>query len=484
MLSSVLSLIFLPQVVGGARALANTIPPPILPREFRGVWVASVDNIDWPSKRTFATEEARAELVKLVDQADRFGFNAILFQVRPSADALYLSGLEPWSEFLTGAQGTTPKPFWDPLEECIRLAHANGIEVHAWINPFRAWHPAAKGQPSPDWVGSRHPNWVKTYGNLKWLDPGIPEARDFSLLVIQDIVRRYNVDGMHIDDYFYPYPVKGQEFPDEVEYQSYRTHGGTLDKQGWRRQNVDIFVDQMNSDIHLIKPWVKVGISPFGIYRPGTPKGIQAGVDQYADMGSDPVKWLEKGWCDYLSPQLYWKISTPAQSYPVLLKWWQSVNVKQRHLWPGLYSSRLLDSSWEPKEITDQIELTRKEKLPTQGHVHFSFKVFAKDAKQINTAMAPLYAKPAVVPDSPWLGRQSPTKPSLRQSGRTVSWAAPSRPLLDQILGQWDGKTWEFRKLGPTATTAELDPNAKAVTIFAVGFGSSAIQGNVLRLVP
>ncbi len=381
------------------------LPPlPELPREFRGAWVATVDNIDWPTTRGEPTETAKRELKEIVDVAAKLHLNALLFQVRPSADALYPSRIEPWSEYLTGRQGEPPKPRWDPLAEAIRLAHQKGIELHAWFNPFRAESPAQKGPNSRGHVSMRHPNWVKRYGPYLWLDPGEPAAREHSLQVFEDVVRRYDVDGIVIDDYFYPYKEKGPDgkildFPDEISWDAHGKETG-LSRSEWRRQNVNVFIRDLYHEIKHVKPYVKFGISPFGIYRPGYPAGIKAGVDQYEDLYADAKLWLESGWCDYLSPQLYWPMHQTAQAYDSLLSWWCQVNSEGRHIWPSNFSETL--GRKNPREIVAQVADTRKR--GADGNIHFSFKVLRQNGGGLADALLTgPYWNEAAIPECAWL---------------------------------------------------------------------------------
>lgn len=377
-------------------------------REFRGVWVATVDNIDWPSKRTLTTAQQKSELLAILDRCETLNLNAVILQVRPSCDALYDSPLEPWSEFLTNKQGSAPNPKWDPLAFAVSEAHKRGLELHAWFNPYRAKHPAMKGELDATHIKKTNPDAVKTYGSYLWLDPGDPTVQKRSLDVMLDVVSRYDVDGIHIDDYFYPYPVrdakgKAIEFPDDASYAAYQKAGGSLKRDPWRRKNVDDFVERLYRGMKAKKPWVKLGISPFGIYRPGVPDGIKAGIDQYAELYADCKKWLENGWCDYFTPQLYWPIKQTAQSYPKLLKWWAENNPKGVQIWPGNYTGQIGESqaNWPVQEILDQISVTRKEKGAT-GNVHFSMKCLLRDWKEIGKSLlnGP-YKEKALVPDTP-----------------------------------------------------------------------------------
>ena len=393
------------------------------PREFRGVWVATVDNIDWPSKRTLTTDQQKAEMIRILDVAESLNLNAIVFQVRPSCDALYESKIEPWSEYLTNKQGQAPNPRYDPLAFAVAEAHKRGMELHCWFNPYRAKHPAAKGDLAPNHIRNTNPKLAKEYGRYLWLDPGEPEVQQRSLDVMLDVVKRYDIDGVHIDDYFYPYAEKDAKgnlipFPDQDSYLSYRNRGGTMALGDWRRNNVDTFVKRLYDGIKKTKKWVKFGISPFGIYRPNIPEGIKAGVDQYDSLYADCLKWFRNGWCDYFTPQLYWPIKQTPQSYPVLLNWWASQNVMGRHLWPGNFTGRVRtdDGNWPPQEIVDQIDLTRKAKAG--GNVHFSMRVFLLNAQKLNDVLkAGPYKEKALVPESPWLGKKPASMPTLAADG-------------------------------------------------------------------
>jgi uncharacterized lipoprotein YddW (UPF0748 family) len=410
-----------------AAALMNQSSLPPLPREFRAAWVATVDNIDWPSKRNLTTDQARQELLDIIIKARDLKLNALVFQVRPSADALYESKYEPWSEYLTGQQGKAPNPKWDPLEFAIQESHKRGIELHVWFNPYRVIHPAQKGPISSDSIAKTHPSVVKQYGKYLWMDPSEPFVQKRSTDVFLDVVKRYDIDGAHIDDYFYPYPIKENgkdvDFPDAESYQRYLSKGGKLGRKDWRRKQVDHFIEKVYKQIKKEKPHVKFGISPFGIYRPGVPTAqIKAGIDQYDELYADCEKWLKEGWCDYFTPQLYWSVTSPGQPYEPLLRYWLSVNPKGRHVWPGLYTSRTEASAkprWEPNEIISQVEISRKIQ-PTAGHVHFSFKALQYNWNGVGTATKLQYAQDAFVPESRWLGAHKPAKPSIGMTGGRI----------------------------------------------------------------
>lgn len=445
----------------GAALTSVTSGPPALQREFRGAWIATVDNIDWPSKPGLSPERQRAELAKMLRRLAALRFNAVLFQVRPSADALYASELEPSSWFLTGEQGKALE--FDPLAYAVEEGHRLGLEVHAWFNPFRAVHPAQKGPCSSSHVSSVNPSWIRSYGVYQWLDPGVPEAREHSLNVILDVVNRYDIDGVHIDDYFYPYPAGGAAFPDSDTFQRY---GHDLSLLDWRRANVDSFIEELYNKIKSKKRWVKFGISPFGIYRPNVPEGIKAGVDQYNDLAADALKWLQNGWCDYLSPQLYWKIDSSGQPFGKLLKWWAGENERSRHIWPGLYTS-LINKSWTAGEILDQIRLTRN--VPgAQGQVHFSAKPLMNDPKGLSSSLSQkVYSDHAIVPLSPWLGTTLPTKPKLVERGKSVvEWNAVRGA---RFYSRWElrGSEWVSRGLS-SETSLQVGPTTTRVVINAI----------------
>ncbi len=397
-----------------------TDDPPPAPREFRAAWVASVANIDWPSRSDLTTERQQAEIVSILDQAQALKLNAIVLQVRPAADALYPSTLEPWSEYLTGEQGQAPEPFYDPLKMWIDQAHQRGIELHAWLNPYRARHASAKSPLATNHIAAAQPAVVKKYGDQLWLDPAEPAATQRILDVVTDLVHRYDVDGIHVDDYFYPYPIQspdGREidFPDEPAWLRYRSTHGQASRADWRRQQVNKLIQKMYDVIHQEKRWVLFGISPFGLGRPERRAVGINGFSQYDSIYADAELWLSQGWLDYASPQLYWPIDQAAQAFPVLLTGWARENTLQRHLWPGLFTSRIDASSksWQPEEISRQISLTR-EQLGVAGHIHFSMIALLQDRRGIASLLkAGPYATAALVPASPWLDAQIPDAPRL-----------------------------------------------------------------------
>jgi len=348
---------------------------PDAPREFRAAWIATVANIDWPSEPGLPVAEQKAELRQMLDQAAALHLNAVIFQVRPHADALYDSPHEPWSYYLTGKQGRAPNPHYDPLRFAVREAHARGLELHAWFNPYRAGHPADTSAPASNHVSRTHPEWVRQVGDYLWLDPGVPDARDHTHRVIMDVVRRYDIDGVHFDDYFYPYPsyADGAPFPDRKSWARVQNNGWTGTRDDWRRHNVNRLVRQLYRSIKATDPQVKFGISPFGIWRPDHPPGV-VGFDAYAELYADARKWLRKGWVDYMTPQLYYRTDQHGYAYPVMLRWWIEQNRHDRHIWPGLYTSRVGmggDRHWSDRHLIGQIYTARSHPEAT-GQVHFS----------------------------------------------------------------------------------------------------------------
>lgn len=414
---------------------------PVMAREFRGVWVASVRNIDWPSKPGLPVAQQQAELIALLDRAVSLRLNAVILQIRPACDALYASPLEPWSEYLTGQMGKAPEPYYDPLDFAVVAAHARGLELHAWFNPYRArLIDDNQGPAAPEHISVTHPEWVKRYGRFLWLDPGEPAVQDHSTAVIMDVVRRYDIDAVHMDDYFYPYrePLRDangkalldeqgqsrfQPFPDDGSYRKYQAGGGKLGRDDWRRDNVNHFIERLYAAIKAEKPAVKLGISPFGIWKPGYPAQIK-GMNQYDMIYADARLWFMRGWLDYFAPQLYWSIEGPDQSYPVLLRWWAEQNTKARHLWPGLFTSRVRDtgeSSFVPRQISYQIQWSRLQS-GASGHIHFSMKPLLENSQGVADLLAAkVYADPALVPASPWLDDTLPGRPRVALTKNILS---------------------------------------------------------------
>jgi uncharacterized lipoprotein YddW (UPF0748 family) len=374
----------------------------------------------------------------LLDRAAQLHLNAVIFQVRPACDAMYASPIEPWSAYLTGTQGKAPGPFYDPLAFAVKEAHKRGLELHAWFNPFRAWHLLSKSSVALNHISRTHPELVRKYGDQLWLDPGEPAVREYVLRVVMDVVKRYDVDGVTFDDYFYPYPVKDAlgrklNFPDDASWQKYGLRSG-LARDDWRRQNVNQFVQGVYQSIKAAKPWVKFGVSPFGIWRPGVPAGINPkALDAYGRLYADSRLWLASGWVDYFAPQLYWPVDSPQQSFPVLLNWWATQNVKGRNLLAGLNASNV-GEKWNPDEIARQIAITRRQP-GASGEIFFHLRNLTENPALAGVVRAQ-YAQAALVPASPWLNSFSPGKPKISATTSAGT----------NLVVRWEMATNEFAK--------------------------------------
>lgn len=430
--------------------------PPKLKREFRAAWVPSVGNIQWPSKKGLSTQEQKAELISILDRAQLINLNAIILQVRPACDALYASQFEPWSEYLTGQMGKAPSPYYDPLEFAVAESHKRGLELHAWINPFRARFINSTSSTSPNHVTKKYSGMAVSYGKHLWLDPGQKAVHDYSIAVVTDIVRRYDIDGLHMDDYFYPYAERDEAkkvipFPDDPSWKKYQRGGGKLSRSDWRRQNVDAFVARTHQTVKAAKPWVKFGVSPFGIWKPGHPAStsLKSG-NMFEELYCDSLKWWTNGWVDYLAPQLYWPIEPPDQSFTALLKWWSDANVKRRHLWPGMNTAKTADK-WKAVEIANQIKATRAQP-GVSGHIHWSMKGVMRNSGGVTDALKPLYQEPALVPASPWLNNFTPLKPTLSMTkgdgNHKIQWSAGHEKPAFWVLQQQYGTEWKTAVVG------------------------------------
>lgn len=450
-------------------APVNVAPPPF-PREFRGAWIATVHNIDWPSTKGLSAGAQQAELRRILDKLAALKMNAIMFQVRPQCDAVYTSDIEPWSPFLTGTMGQSPG--YDPLAFCIREAHARGIEVHAWFNPFRAL--TSTSQPaSRNHVTRSAPHITKRFGTMVWCDPASQETRNRALNVIMDVVKRYDVDGVHLDDYFYPYPSKGLRFPDGKS-------------PAERRAYVDSFVNNLYSAVKRQKPWVRVGISPFGIWRPGVPDGIEAGLDSVEDLAGDSRKWLKNGWVDYLAPQLYWRDQPRKQSFSLLLNWWRQQG--DRPVWPGIATARI-GSSEDPgrpaSEITNQIDISRRTGRNWNGHIHWSAKSLVNNQGGIATRLANSYTQQAAVPPMPWVNNRAPAAPgvsaSLSGNGTFIRWV-PGDTTAKIIVQIRSGGQWRVAGIYPASGKGVTTPKAEVVAVTALDRYGNSSQPKVLGL--
>jgi uncharacterized protein YbbC (DUF1343 family)/uncharacterized lipoprotein YddW (UPF0748 family) len=441
---------------------------PSAEREFRAAWVATVANINWPSKPGLSVDEQKKEAIALLDLLRRNNFNAVIFQVRPHCDAMYKSDIEPWSYYLTGEEGKAPDPYYDPLQFWIEEAHARGIELHAWLNPYRAHHPAA-GPVSDASIVKKRPDLVLKLDveNYWWLDPALKGTQDHSYNVVMDLVRRYDLDGIHFDDYFYPYPDYNnfKDFPDDQSWQAYQASGGRLSRSDWRREAVNTFIERLYKGIKAEKPWVKFGLSPFGIWQPNNPPAIGGGFNQHETLYADAKLWLNKGWVDYYSPQLYWPINQIAQSFPVLLGWWKEQNLKGRNLWPGI-SIGLSPVSRAADETVNQIMVTRGLLSESPGVIHWSIGPLVSSPELVKAVAEGPYRRQALVPPMPWLDRKPPVPPvvtTAKENGTLrISWTHPG---TDEI-GRWVvyykyGTQWNQNILGSTV-------NRDAIPAFTV----------------
>lgn len=385
--------------------------------EFRAAWVATVENIDWPSKRTLSVADQQAEFIQLVEMHRRNGMNALIVQVRPSADAFYPSTLEPWSEYLTGKQGLPPSPYYDPLVFMITETHKRGMEFHAWLNPYRAVFNIVRSSVAPNHITKQHPEWFVTYGDKKYFNPGLIEVRKHVAEVVKDLVSRYKIDAIHMDDYFYPYKIPGREFPDQATYVKY---GKGMDKDEWRRSNCDSIIVLLQQTIRKANPKVKFGISPFGVWRNKSqdPMGSEtrSGPTNYDELYADVLLWLQNGWIDYIAPQLYWERGHPLASYDILLRWWNEHSYA-RHLYigHGIYRAGS-NTAWKNRdEIPAQIKALRSYEN-TQGSIYYNSNVFNRNPNGWNDSLQQNYYRyPALVPPMFWLDNTTPPQPLVEK---------------------------------------------------------------------
>ena len=464
-------LLLLPLAILGVFTKCSTTRPlvtgdpsgrtPSAVREFRAAWVATVANINWPSKPGIPVEQQKREALELLDMLHENNFNAVVFQVRPQCDALYRSDLEPWSYYLTGEQGKAPDPYYDPLEFWIEEAHKRGIELHAWLNPYRAHH-VSGGPVSEASIVKRKPElalFLET--GYWWLDPSLKGTQDHSYEVVIDLVRRYDLDGIHFDDYFYPYPDYNnfKDFPDDASWEAYKRSGGKLSRSDWRRESVNTFIERLYKGIKAEKPHVKFGLSPFGIWRPYNPPAV-TGFDQHEVLFADARLWLNKGWIDYYSPQLYWPVGQLQQSYPVLLGWWADENKKNRHLWPGISIDRF-QGDRAIDEVTSQIMIARGMLPNSPGVIHWSIGPLIMSPSLAKAMSSGPYQKQALVPPSPWLSAKTPVAPEVAlftvHDSVRVTWTHPhSGNIARYVVYYRYGSSWSYQIMGKGATSADL----------------------------
>ncbi len=446
-------------------------------RELRGVWVASVVNLDWPASSNLSVDAGRASLTVLVDSMADAGLNALFFQVRPESDALYPSTLEPWSRFLTGTQGQNPG--WDPLDELLTLAHARGLEVHAWLNPYRGLQ-SSSVTAAANHVTRTLSSAAITYNGAVVMNPGEPAVRQHVEAVVSDLLTRYDVDGLHFDDYFYPYPdMAGTPFPDSATYAGYTADGGTMNLGDWRRDNVNTLVREVMGIVTNDHPTVRFGVSPFGIWKAGVPV---PGLDAYSVISCDAPTWMTNGWVDYLTPQLYWREGS-AQDYSTLASWWAMRNMGGRHLFPGHAVHQLSNSGagWPLSEIRDQIAITRTLRTQgAQGDVHFRSAFIQNNTKGVHTMFkTEAYAKPALPPVLPRAGASvAPAVPFVNVVGSSLSVTNPMPATVRffTLYRELSPGQWELRRvLGGAQVSFPVTTGTWAVS--AIGRGGAESQG-------
>ena len=398
----------------GARS-ACTVSRLAPKRQLRGEWIATVNNVDWPSKPGLAPDEQRAELVSWLDEAKRRGLNAVVLQVRPTADTFWPSRIEPWSRFLTGVAGQDPG--YDPLAFAVRAAHKRDLELHAWFNPFRVAMNTNRAQLPPDSPASQHPDWVVAYGGRLYYDPGLPQVRDLVRRVVMEVVRRYDVDAVHFDDYFYPYPT-ARPFPDNASFAAYGD--GFTDRAAWRRHNVDLLISTLNRRIHRAKPWVKFGVSPFAVWRNAStdPAGspTAAGIETYDDQYADTRLWVRRQWLDYIAPQVYWNIGYPPADYAKVLPWWtRQVRGTDVQLYVGQAAYKVgtstQDPAWsDPREMSKHLAFNSR-RPSVRGDLYFSAKdVRADRLGFMDRVQRRYYAHPALVPQTAGVPGRAPSR--------------------------------------------------------------------------
>ena len=425
---SLLCVFFLLLMAGGVFAQVQT-GSAYPKREFRAAWIQSVNG----QFRGMPTEKLKQNLIGQLNSLQKAGINAIIFQVRPEADALYASRLEPWSRFLTGVQGKAPEPYWDPMQFMIDECHKRGMEFHAWINPYRT-KTTLKSELAPNHVYNIHPEWFVTYGDQLYFDPALPESRRHICMVVSDIVSRYDVDAIHMDDYFYPYPITGRDFPDDASFA--RFGGGFSNKGDWRRSNVNVLIKKLHETIREIKPWVKFGVSPFGIYRneSSDPLGSKTkGLQNYDDLYADVLLWAREGWIDYNIPQIYWHIGHPVADYETLVKWWAR-NTENRPLFIGQSVMNTVQNA-DPKNPSIN-QLPRKMALQRAyqtigGSCQWPASAVVENAGKYRDALIAEYHKyPALPPVFDFMDNEAPAKvrkmkPVWTEDGYILFWTAP-----------------------------------------------------------
>lgn len=454
-------------------------------RELRGVWLATVANLDWPSSQSLSPDAGRASLESMVERLADAGINAVFFQVRPESDALYASTIEPWSRFLTGTQGRNPG--WDPLAVLLDYAHARGVEVHAWVNPYRALV-SSSSMTAANHVSRTLAADAIVYNGATVMNPGSAAVRAYVVSVMRDLLDHYDVDGLHFDDYFYPYPdASNTPFPDTANYNAYVADGGTLTRLDWRRENVNALVAEVMNVVKTQHPNVRFGISPFGIYKPGTPPGI-VGLNAYDTLACDSVRWMNEGWVDYLAPQLYWPTTPAAQSYTTLATWWAQGTMGGRHLFPGHGTYRLgTTSAWTLSEYRTQLNVTRGLRANNAlGDLHFrTADVLSNRSGVLDLLRSEFYSAPALPPPVPRAGAaMTPPVPFVARAGQvlTVTNPLPMTVRFYALYREAMPGQWALTKVAGGASV-QFAVTSGTWAVSAIGRGDAESQG-VLVVVP
>ncbi|MEC5165617.1 uncharacterized lipoprotein YddW (UPF0748 family) [Flavobacterium sp. PL11] len=430
--------------------------------EFRGVWIATVVNIDWPKTSSDSVDKQKADYIEILDTYQKLNFNAVIVQIRSVGDAFYPTKLAPWSKYLTGKEGKAPVPYYDPLEWMITEAHRRGFEFHAWMNPYRATMNYNTAALSPDHDFFKYPEWMIKYGGKYYYNPALPEVQKHLLTIVDEVVQNYDIDAMHFDDYFYPYKVAGEKFNDTASYEKY---GKGMSIDDWRRDNVNTFVKDVSVSIKKSKPWVQFGISPFGVWRNKSvdPRGsdTEAGQTNYDDLYADPIAWMDNKWIDYLVPQLYWSMDHPKASYSKLLKWWsENSNNTAIYIGNGTYKINAdSDKRWNnPLEIPNQIDITRSYKN-VQGNAYFSAKGFVNKNQKVTKLLSEnQYKYPALPPVVPAAVKNIVIVP------------AASNLVMDPISIRFDVQRPLYSKI-------------RYVVVYAAPFGSAIDSSNPSQIV-
>lgn len=427
------------------------IPQPT--EEFRAVWIATVANIDWPQRATDPWEKQQRDYLSLLDFYQALNFNAVIVQIRTAGDALYPTEQAPWSRYLTGLEGKAPEDPAGTLPWLIAEAHKRGMEFHAWLNPYRATMSLDTLALAPGHDFNRHRDWMRRYGNRFYYDPGIPEVQAHLVSIVSEVVERYPIDGIHFDDYFYPYRIAGETFPDSLTYNSYATDDQTLEH--WRRANVDSLIAGVQRSLKAIKPWVRFGISPFGVWRNADkdPAGsdTRAGQTTYDDLYADPVLWMEQGWIDYLVPQLYWSMDFPPASHRKLVNWWATRDKRTRlYIGNGIYKIRDNDDeAWHRKrELQEQLVLARKTP-EISGNVFFSAKSLPAHPDIARKLRKRLYRYPALPPPATTADQPVAAPPKVLELAEHRDWYELQ---LEESVA-----TWNFAVLYTARNRRRLD---------------------------